>query len=672
MHNAKMLFRVGYYIGNHIYGLVFLVLASYSLNGCAAFSAMVSEITEVTANEDSLNSDKSGQADSNADADKLEESGDERQERPPSAFSESGRRIENPASPSTLAPRIKNAEEIDLPEIPGLQPVPALFRPFRKKSRSFLIDQSRTTIVRGDNGPGIQIDPSNLELPSACKEYPLRARLWDLDDPLEASFNGLPMTVPSSAVPAGINASLSQNSASEESHDLQDPLISNATEPSPLPGRERRAIMESGGMFYIALDCNGEEVRIKEGASLPLILSEEHDSRYGLYQLEEAGWQGRQPEPAKEPGTTFRVELHPDMPELMPGAWAGLAQEQGGYNIWVGHYVGNGILEAFVEHGQKGMLAVHILGHESQYVPVEGNKDRPLASLEPLKFRKIPEMEGPSGYHILRRVSLEKGLAYPDGLPDGCFFSVQVISGWSDKGGINLNFLAPHVILKVAGTESPSSAEEEATGSLHSPIVLFRNRFDRIGRHCFKRSDLPEEPADLEIEIPEYQVEITKVTVKAVTEPTEITLILKRPPSQYPQTGDVMEYPSIEKQREATASISDLGFWNLDYPRTDLACIKGEVDAGQPYMVSAIAMQRFSQNSTWHNEAQFVIPILKGERFRFLVVAGERAGLSREMVVGERGDPSLLPCVELGTIALKRVPDDARSDPHRFRKYLGM
>ena len=98
----------------------------------------------------------------------------------------------------------------------------------------------------------------------------------------------------------------------------------------------------------------------------------------------------------------------------------------------------------------------------------------------------------------------------------------------------------------------------------------------------------------------------------------------------------------------------------------------GEVDAGEPYMVSAIAMQRFSQNSTWHNEAQFVIPILKGERFRLLVVAGERAGLSREMVVGERGDPSLLPCVEPGTIALKRVPDDARSDPHRFRQYPGM
>ena len=538
---------------------------------------------------------------------------------------------------SPLARERTDIEPLPFPDVAGSFRVPEMLRPFRSMSRTYELDRKQPRIVGDMDSIYIQIDPSQLKLPPECEDEPILARVWDIQDPFQSIANGLPL---SSTSAGGTN---------------DEPYI-----------------MESSGMFHIELSCGEQPVELKPEARL-LVGQYNQDNKSRFYSLGVDGWEeipGNRREEYDRPGTLIRIPMTAERPALAASSFADWFS--GGHTgLWRGRFNGDGF-EVFVEEGERGLLFMRMPGHESQFIHLEGGKDS-IRTTQKVHFPALNVDDFREGWSLLRRRPLSEGSPWPTGRPEGCFLSIHLIAASWDHGGF------PGLSMGKFARVLTWDGQEVSPDAIPVDLLFWEGRANPAGRICLKKEIMPDKGMGIIVQIPRslYQLDPPYdaaqgplVYVEEITEPTEITLVLKPPRRDY--LNYISRRPSLMEQEKAYKSISDLGTFNLDYPRTDLACVEGKVDSEESYMVSAVGLHRNSQTTTWHNETGFKVDFLKGEAFRLLIVSGSRAMATDELLVGERGRPGPDGCLNIGNLELKEVPEHERQSPERFRAFLGI
>ncbi|MBU42359.1 MAG: hypothetical protein CMN76_04005 [Spirochaetaceae bacterium] len=409
-------------------------------------------------------------------------------------------------------------------------------------------------------------------------------------------------------------------------------------------------------MFRLDIRCGDSPVQLKDGKALSLEVGDKtRGSGSGIYRFGPEGWKqhGR---PPVESGTLFRIPLIPDTGEKMRHPVAMVAVPPNTRNFTMYKY-NRDALELYIPHGKRFAVKVGIARHETRIIVLEGDSSRPVVRHEPLSFKSIDPGDYYKKYRVYRRYPLSQSQYWPDrDPPEGCYLSIVTLSYW--KYGTSTSGDLPLALMDTP-TDEPDSG-----------ILPFYN--DSLDRECYSKKQLARVHSPLrfrEYLIDEFVGAIKMDPLQPVTEPTEVVLLATYFREPDPEYRAFFEADPASKS-VAYAAIDDLGFWNLDAPRKDLSCVTGEVDSDEIYMVSIIATEKFIQNSSWFEKEQFEKTFPRGERFRVLVVSGDKAGASAPAILPVDSGPN--DCLDVGKITLRRISEADRSSPEAFRRAVGL
>lgn len=499
------------------------------------------------------------------------------------------------------------------------------------KPAKFSFDPSKPYIIHGRNGLTIRIRPGALDLPSACEKpgSMVDAYLTDYISPLEV-------------VAAGVDFLPQSAQIYEQASAPTDASLFRTQPP---------IILESAGMFELSIHCKGSPVQVADGKRIDLQKPNTiPGNEFGMYRRTPSGWQES---PLRKPASDSVV-------------LRGRADlEAGGSDpIYILDYNQHYELESY----PSGPFSIRA---------TPGQK-KEVWFVSPRHFPASAEYDVPGNPGVMN-VESELLKPFPRAVDED-----SIMEGSSRQSPLPVSSVCrAWVRVYHYDTGRPSFGLKMKIGDREEEFSREDYSF------CLRQSELElEKGVTVEFDFGAGYEEQKKITYRfdKSHDGKWISLVTNRKVNQgYGESADpeaiVVSGDSDDSKSGFSTYVflNSTGFWNFDFPRTDLACLNVEMSGYQgPFFASVISLDRFSAYSLPGQEGGLKMAFLQGERSKVLVFStrGEAMyGVSDSFDVWRKYGHFKLPdspCQDVGPIEMKPLPEYARKDPDRFKEELGL
>ncbi|MCB1303139.1 MAG: hypothetical protein KDK37_02625 [Leptospiraceae bacterium] len=518
--------------------------------------------------------------------------------------------------------------------------IPAAFRPqktvippalklLQPQKRSVTVEPDRTTSIQGKNGMKITIPANALDVPAECGTTPVTADYKEITSSLDVIASG------------------------------SDMLLSPDSDPGTAP-----VILESAGMFDLKIKCGDRDVPLKPGQTLQLDHSGiPANAPFQLYRRTPDGWslaENSMPEPDSQKRALTKVPVLDAKSRLKISAPNMNPAEYGGQTSHV-----------FRTSSQPGMVQIGLFpdigidffvsapGYLPRVVSVPSQKGPGVYAADPVLLRPMDVAIKRGEIQLIGKDPLTQlGEVYRENVKCKIVIVQFDLTDGKPRRG------ASGVWLDSEG--SPRSAD----GSFR----YLESEELNSGRLCLE--NIPKDASSFQLNTIEYEGNEPR-TLTLPAEPGIYWIGLPRvlPP---PARMAIPMPPRIQPLRftEFPRSFVFLpGFINTDFPRNDLACLKGDVKGAgdRPLHITVLAVDTVASYDIISDSSQYSLSFLQGERARMVVDSGEKIGVSKVFTIwNQYGHHKLAdsPCQELETIALQEIPESWRGDREAMIRFI--
>ena len=542
---------------------------------------------------------------------------------------------------------------------------PEALRRFAPEPREFSFDPAKPFVVEGRNGLAIRIRPGDLDLPEACQQpgSKVDGRLTDYISPLEV----VAANVDFLTVSGVRNAQTAMDDSGQGSSDVG------------FESRDRPVLLESAGMFDLKLYCNGSPVSVAEGKRIAVKKPDTiQGSELGMYKRTSNGWQES---PLRRPSAQSvifrgRVELVPAGP-------------------------GNSSPGESPNKDPDGVANDDTNDSESE----SADKSPRITILDAQQHYELESY--PPGEFSIRATPGERKNAWfvsPRHRP--WYFSY----GAPENPGVNR---VPPVWLKafpepvdadtIVEVQRSDLIEEMKSEKCSAHLTLFHydtgwpsfglrvkingkaRDTDRAAGFCISESELTKEggvTVEFDFGAGYEEQKTLFYTLDKSDKHKAIDLVTNRAVNnnygESPEQEIVITSDNYDPGFRSYVLLDSVGFWNFDFPRTDLACLNVDVQGmDAAFSGHVLSLDRISAYRLLGENGKLKTAFLQGERSKILVFSldSKLYGISDEFRVWNKYGHFKLPgspCQEIGPIVMKPVPDYAKDNPERFKKELGL